>query len=115
MPRDTTPALRNLVFRTPRYAAAAELSLDEAGSRDILENMYATPDSLSPLIGLERDHVLGPPDAELTLVEHGSYACPRCHVVHEEKRRGLAADMLRRCDGRFINFFGELNVERISR
>ena len=32
-----------------------------------------------------------------------------------EERRGLAADMLRRCDGRFINFFGELNVERITR
>jgi NhaA family Na+:H+ antiporter len=30
-----------------------------------------------------RDHVLGPPDAELTLVEYGSYACPFCHAAHE--------------------------------
>jgi NhaA family Na+:H+ antiporter len=45
--------------------------------------MYATPDPLSPPVDLERDHVLGPPDAEMTLVEYGSYACPRCHVVHE--------------------------------
>lgn len=29
------------------------------------------------------DHVLGPPDAEMTLVEYGSYACPSCHVAHE--------------------------------
>jgi NhaA family Na+:H+ antiporter len=30
-----------------------------------------------------RDHVLGSPDAELTLVEYGSYACAPCHAVHE--------------------------------
>jgi len=34
-------------------------------------------------INLDHDHVLGPPDAELTLVEYGSYACPYCHAVHE--------------------------------
>src|ERR1043165_6275986 len=38
---------------------------------------------LDPPIDLDQDHVLGPPDAELTLVEYGSYACPRCHAVHE--------------------------------
>jgi Na+:H+ antiporter, NhaA family len=48
-----------------------------------------TPDSasavdrLSPPVDLQRDHVLGPPDAELTLLEYGSYACPSCHAVHE--------------------------------
>ena len=30
------------------------------------------------------DHVLGAPDAELTLVEYGSYACPRCRTANEE-------------------------------
>ena len=29
------------------------------------------------------DHVLGPPDAEITLVEYGSYACPHCRVANE--------------------------------
>ena len=38
---------------------------------------------LDPPVDVDRDHVLGPPDAEMTLVEYGSYACPRCHAVHE--------------------------------
>ena len=40
-------------------------------------------EKLDPPIDLDRDHVLGPPDAELTLVEYGSYSCPRCHAVHD--------------------------------
>ena len=38
---------------------------------------------LHPAVDVHRDHVLGPPDAEMTLVEYGSYACPNCHAVHE--------------------------------
>jgi len=38
---------------------------------------------LHPSVDVHRDHVLGPPDAEMTLVEYGSYACPNCHAVHE--------------------------------
>ena len=38
---------------------------------------------LDPPVDLDHDHVLGPADAELTLVEYGSYACPHCHAVHE--------------------------------
>ena len=33
------------------------------------------------------DHVLGPPGAEITLVEYGSYLCPYCHTAHEVVRR----------------------------
>src|ERR1051325_41471 len=40
-------------------------------------------EKLDPPIDLDHDHVLGPPNAELTLVEYGSYACPHCHAVHE--------------------------------
>jgi NhaA family Na+:H+ antiporter len=42
-----------------------------------------SPDVLNPPVDLGRDHVLGPTDAELTLVEYGSYACAHCHAVHE--------------------------------
>jgi NhaA family Na+:H+ antiporter len=41
------------------------------------------PNILDPAVELDRDHILGPPDAEMTLVEYGSYTCPRCHAVHE--------------------------------
>jgi NhaA family Na+:H+ antiporter len=59
--------------------------------------MYAAPDPLSPAVDPARDHVLGPPDAEMTLVEYGSYACPRCHVVHEvvERLRNRFGDRMR--------------------
>lgn len=30
-----------------------------------------------------QDHVLGPADAEITLVEYGSYVCAYCHTAHE--------------------------------
>jgi NhaA family Na+:H+ antiporter len=40
-------------------------------------------EKLDPPIDLERDHILGPPDAEMTLVEYGSYACRDCCAVHE--------------------------------
>jgi NhaA family Na+:H+ antiporter len=30
-----------------------------------------------------RDHVLGSPEAEMTLVEYGSYVCEYCHAAHE--------------------------------
>jgi NhaA family Na+:H+ antiporter len=41
------------------------------------------PARLHPPVDPARDHVLGPPDAELALVEYGSYACPFCHAAHE--------------------------------
>src|SRR5688572_26876978 len=46
--------------------------------------MAATaPNMLDPPVDMGRDHVLGPADAEMTLVEFGSYACAHCHTVHE--------------------------------
>jgi NhaA family Na+:H+ antiporter len=39
--------------------------------------------ALTPPVDPNRDHVLGPQSAEMTLVEYGSYSCPRCHAVHE--------------------------------
>lgn len=57
----------------------------------------AKPTRLDPPVDLSRDHVLGPADAEMTLVEYGSYACPHCHAVHEviEGLRSRFGDRLR--------------------
>ena len=53
--------------------------------------------SLNPPVDPGRDHVLGPPDAEMTLVEYGSYASANCHAVHEvvEGLRGRFGDRMR--------------------
>jgi NhaA family Na+:H+ antiporter len=40
----------------------------------------------------ERDHVLGPSDAQITLVEYGSYACQHCRAANE--RIAQARDQL---------------------
>ena len=57
----------------------------------------AKPTQLDPPVDASRDHVLGPPTAELTLVEYGSYACPQCHAVHEviEGLRSRFGDRMR--------------------
>ena len=54
-------------------------------------------DKLDPPIDLDHDHVLGPPDAEITLVEYGSYACPACHTVHDviERLRNRFGERMR--------------------
>ncbi len=38
---------------------------------------------LDRAVDVGRDHVLGNPNATITLVEYGSYACPYCHAAHE--------------------------------
>ncbi len=43
----------------------------------------ARPTRLDRPVDMRRDHALGNPEAELTLVEYGSYTSPACHAVHE--------------------------------
>src|SRR6201991_3162360 len=43
-------------------------------------------------VDVQRDHVLGLPGAEITLVEYGSYACPHCRAANE--RIAQARDQL---------------------
>lgn len=45
--------------------------------------MEMRPTTLDPPVDARRDRILGPPEAELTLVEYGSYACRQCHAVHD--------------------------------
>jgi len=41
------------------------------------------PGRLDRPVDHETDHALGPADAEITLVEYGSYACPHCGAANE--------------------------------
>ena len=45
------------------------------------------PRWLSRSVDREIDHVLGNDNAEITLVEYGSYACPHCRAANEEIAR----------------------------
>ena len=38
---------------------------------------------LDPPVDAGKDHVLGAPDAPITLVEYGSYACANCRAAHD--------------------------------
>ena len=43
----------------------------------------APPRTLTLPVDPARDHVLGSPQADFTLLEYGSYACEHCHAAHE--------------------------------
>ncbi|MCI0516902.1 MAG: DsbA family protein, partial [Woeseiaceae bacterium] len=43
----------------------------------------ATRHWLDRPVAPDRDHILGPAGADLTLVEYGSYACPHCRAAND--------------------------------
>ena len=43
----------------------------------------STSNRLVPQVNEVVDHVLGPADSEITLVEYGSYDCPYCRAANE--------------------------------
>jgi NhaA family Na+:H+ antiporter len=56
----------------------------EAGPRTCELNIAAADtDRLDRPVDPALDHLLGPPDAPIALVEYGSYACPHCRAANE--------------------------------
>jgi protein-disulfide isomerase len=47
------------------------------------------PSLTVPISG--RDHILGPPDAAVALLEYGDYECPYCGMAHVSVKQLLAA------------------------
>ncbi len=60
---------------------------------------------LSVPVDLARDHFIGNPDAEITLVEYGSYSCKHCHAAHE-----VIADLRDRFGDRMKYVFRQLPI-----
>src|SRR5687768_8233964 len=60
---------------------------------------------LSAPVDLTRDHFIGDPDAEITLVEYGSYSCEHCHAAHE-----VIADLRDRFGDRMMYVFRQLPI-----
>ncbi len=54
-----------------------------ATRRDSAMELIIPPGRLDRPVDHETDHVLGPTDAEITLVEYSSYACPHCRAADE--------------------------------
>jgi len=52
---------------------------------------------LSRPVQVGQDHILGPLNAPITLVEYGSYACPHCRAANERitEVRAQLGDRLR--------------------
>lgn len=46
-------------------------------------NQTPRPLNLQPPFDPARDHALGAPTCDITLLEYGSYACPACHAAHD--------------------------------
>lgn len=77
--------------------------MTETQSTQVMDNVTEIPVPVAAThwldrpVDLEWDHVLGPPDAPITLVEYGSYACPHCRAANERitEVRGQIGDRLR--------------------
>src|SRR5690606_34869311 len=91
------PRLRERLRRTARGRAALSSDPPRLRRAWILGGAYAIaprgmneaaarPTRLDPPVDPDRDHSLGSPDAEMVLVEYGSYACEYCHEAHEVVR-----------------------------
>ena len=60
---------------------------------------------LAAPVDLSRDHFIGDPDAEIVLLEYGSYSCEHCHAAHE-----VIADLRDRFGDKMMYVFRQLPI-----
>jgi NhaA family Na+:H+ antiporter len=62
-----------------------------------MSGLNETNHRLNDFVDVRRDHILGPSEAPITLVEYGSYDCPHCRAANERivQVRGEFGDRLR--------------------
>jgi NhaA family Na+:H+ antiporter len=81
--------------------AKGEIDADATLNRHVSEirrpSFVPATDRLVRPVDPARDHVIGPANAPITLVEYGSYACPHCRAANERitEVRGQLGDRLK--------------------
>ena len=92
--REVVPAVRDRVAERRRRADAdAAIAAPDIRRQPVSSN---SPTRLVPPVG-ERDHIQGPENAAVTLVQYGDFECPYClaAVPIVQELQGLLGDQLR--------------------